>query len=41
MSAAYVTNTKRNVRTVEAYRVMSLGQDMTVERESQLIALME
>lgn len=41
MSSAYVSNTKRSARAAEAYRVMSLGQDMMTEREGQRIALME
>lgn len=41
MSAAYLTNTKRAARTDEAYRLFSLGQDASMERERQRAALME
>lgn len=41
MSAAYVGDTKRSVRSAEAYRVISLGQNLAVERETQRVALME
>ncbi|GAA5234165.1 diguanylate cyclase [Verticiella sediminum] len=41
MSSAYLTSTKRAARTDEAYRLFSLGQDVSMERERQRAALME
>ncbi|WP_112661789.1 diguanylate cyclase [Microvirga flavescens] len=41
MSEAFFKNTTRNIRTDEAYRLFSLGQDLSLERESQRAALME
>lgn len=41
MSAAYLRNTQRNVRTDEAYRLFSLGQNMSIERERQRSILLE
>jgi len=41
MSEAYVRDTKRGAQTDEAYRLFSLGQDVSLERESQRAALME
>lgn len=40
-SSAYVTGTARNVRTDEAYRLFSLSQNISVERERQRAALLE
>ncbi|MBF9232158.1 diguanylate cyclase [Microvirga alba] len=41
MSQAFVRSTASRVQTDEAYRLFSLGQDITLERESQRAALME
>jgi diguanylate cyclase len=41
MSEAYVQGVKRSVRMDEAYRLFALGQDASIERESQRAALME
>lgn len=41
MSQAFVSNTKSDAKTDEAYRVFALSQDMSLERESQRAALME
>jgi len=41
MSAGHLRNTERVVRTDEAYRLFSLGQNISVERERQRSALME
>jgi len=41
MSAAYVARTQRNAHSDEAFRLFSLGQDFTIERETQRAALME
>lgn len=41
MSKAYFSNTQRRVRTDEAFRLFSLGQDINLERETQRAALME
>lgn len=41
MSAAYVSDTKRRVQTDEAFRLLSLGQDINLERETQRATLME
>lgn len=41
MTAAYVSDTKRRVQTDEAFRLFSLGQDISLERETQRAALME
>jgi diguanylate cyclase len=40
-SSAYVAGTARNVRTDEAYRLFSLSQNISVERERQRAALLE
>lgn len=41
MSSAYLRNTEREVRSDEAYRLFSMGQNMSVERERQRYALLE
>lgn len=41
MSQAFVTNTKTDAQTDEAYRAFALSQDVTLERETQRAALME
>lgn len=41
MSEAYQRNTQRSARTDEAYRLFSLGQNMSVERERQRSVLLE
>ena len=41
MSSAYIRNTERDVRSDEAYRLFSMGQNMAVERERQRYALLE
>ncbi|PWJ84185.1 diguanylate cyclase [Pseudaminobacter salicylatoxidans] len=41
MSQAYVVGTTRRAQVDEAYRLVSLGQDVSLERESQRAALME
>ena len=41
MSAAYASDTKSQVRTDEAFRLFSLGQDINLERETQRATLME
>lgn len=41
MSEAYLRNTQRGARTDEAYRLFSLGQNMSVERERQRSVLLE
>ena len=41
MSAAYMRNTDRSVRSEEAYRLFTLGQNIQVERERQRAMLME
>ena len=41
MSAAYVTSALTKERSDEAYRLMTLGQDVSIERERQRGALME
>ncbi|HEY6630023.1 MAG TPA: GGDEF domain-containing protein [Rhizobiaceae bacterium] len=41
MSAAYVSGTKNSVQVDEAYRLFSLGQDISLERETQRAALLE
>jgi diguanylate cyclase len=41
MSASYMRNTEREVRSDEAYRLFSMGQNMAVERERQRYALLE
>jgi len=41
MSQAYVAGTTRRAQVDEAYRLVSLGQDVSLERESQRAALME
>lgn len=41
MAGAYLRDTNRNVRADEAYRLFSLGQNVSVERERQRAALME
>lgn len=41
MSVAYLRDTNRNVRADEAYRLFSLGQNVSAERERQRAALME
>lgn len=41
MSQAYVSGTTRRAQVDEAYRLASLGQDVSIERESQRAALME
>lgn len=41
MSEAYMRNTQRGARTDEAYRLFSLGQNMSVERERQRSVLLE
>ncbi len=41
ISSAYVMGTARNVRTDEAYRLFSLSQNISVERERQRAALLE
>ena len=41
MSEAFLRNTQRGARTDEAYRLFSLGQNMSVERERQRSVLLE
>ena len=41
MSEAYQRNTQRSARNDEAYRLFSLGQNMSVEREKQRSVLLE
>lgn len=41
ISSAYVMGTARNVRTDEAYRLFSLSQNISVERERQRASLLE
>lgn len=41
MGSAYMNWTARKVRVDEAYRIFSIGQDVSVERESQRASLME
>lgn len=41
MTSAYLSDTKQRVRTDEAFRLFSLGQDISLERETQRAALME
>ncbi|HYR26229.1 MAG TPA: GGDEF domain-containing protein [Aquabacterium sp.] len=41
MAEAYQRNTQRSARTDEAYRLFSLGQNMSVERERQRSVLLE
>lgn len=41
MSAAYLSNTFKQVKNEEAFRLFSLGQDINLERETQRAALME
>lgn len=41
MTAAYVSDTNLRAQTDEAFRLFSLGQDITLEREKQRAALME
>jgi diguanylate cyclase len=41
MSSAYLRNSEREVRSDEAYRLFSMGQNMSVERERQRYALLE
>lgn len=41
MSQAYVSGTMRRVQLDESFRLFSLGQDITLERETQRAALME
>jgi diguanylate cyclase len=41
MSSSYLRNTEREVRSDEAYRLFSMGQNMAVERERQRYALLE
>lgn len=41
MTEAYLTDTDRRTRTDEAFRLLSLGQDIHLERETQRAALME
>lgn len=41
MSQAYVAGTTRRAQIDEAFRLFALGQDITLERESQRAALME
>jgi len=41
MSAAYVSGTKDSVQVDEAYRLFSLGQDISLERETQRATLLE
>lgn len=41
MSSAYVEGTNERAHVDEAFRLFSLGQDITTERESQRAALME
>src|SRR5690606_14089276 len=41
MSVAYLRDATRNLRADEAYRLFSLGQNVTAERERQRAALME
>lgn len=41
MSVAYLRDTNRSVRADEAYRLFSLGQNVSTERERQRAALME
>lgn len=41
MSEAYVAGTRQHAHTDEAFRLFSIGQDVTIERETQRAALME
>ena len=41
MSTAYLRSTEREVRSDEAYKLFSMGQNMSVERERQRYALLE
>lgn len=41
MTEAYLRNSQRGARTDEAYRLFSLGQNMSVERERQRSVLLE
>lgn len=41
MSEAYVAGTRQHAHTDEAFRLFSIGQDITIERETQRAALME
>lgn len=41
MSEAYVAGTREHAHTDEAFRLFSIGQDITIERETQRAALME
>ena len=41
MSRTFVADTTQGARTEEAYRLFSLGQDVTLERETQRAALLE
>lgn len=41
MSGAYFNDTKRRIQTDEAFRLFSLGQDISLEREIQRASLME
>lgn len=41
MSQAYVSGTMRRAQIEESFRLFALGQDITLERESQRAALME
>lgn len=41
MNAAFLTGTNRTLRTEEAYRLLSLSQDLALERERQRAALLE
>ncbi|MBV8618581.1 MAG: GGDEF domain-containing protein, partial [Curvibacter sp.] len=41
MTEAFLRNTQRGARTDEAYRLFSLGQNMSVERERQRSVLLE
>jgi len=41
MTAAFLRSTEREVRSDEAYRLFSMGQNLSVERERQRYALLE
>lgn len=41
MGQAFIQNTRRGIQMDEAYRLFSLGQDVTLERETQRAALLE
>ncbi len=41
MSEAYVAGARQHAHTDEAFRLFSIGQDITIERETQRAALME